>query len=456
MKSILLFPLLLFFTFNQTIAQKIDFEFDYAQFGYDSTANYVEFYYSFNQSTLTLVQSDSANYVAATLSISIKDSATGDIILDKNWSIENPVLEPPIPGTSLIGMLGFVLIKGTYICELTGGDAVKEGTGNTITEFVNVNPFLGSGMGLSDIQLASKIIQESPNKESIFYKNTFEVTPNPTAVYGEKQPVLFYYTELYNLPQLSNEDGLRLDQLLFNSRGQLVNSKRKDLNRMIDSRVEVGRVMANKLPTDTYTLILNLIDSVGNTGVSSSKRFFVYNPSIAYVDTFQQMVSPVLSTQFGAMSEEELDDLYSKSKYISTSLEQDQYDALTTVDGKREFLFNFWKSRDLSPEDGVNQAYNSYLKRLEECNLRFGALSKEGWKTDRGRVYLTYGEPSEIERYPNQIETRPYEIWSYHELEGGVFFIFADLFGFSDYVLVHSNKRGELRDESWMRRIMVQ
>ena len=62
------------------------------------------------------------------------------------------------------------------------------------------------------------------------------------------------------------------------------------------------------------------------SGVSSSKRFFVYNPTIIPVDTFQQQISPVLSTQFGAMSEEELDDLYAKSKYLATNLEQDQYE----------------------------------------------------------------------------------------------------------------------------------
>ncbi|UCH65583.1 MAG: GWxTD domain-containing protein, partial [Ignavibacterium sp.] len=71
------------------------------------------------------------------------------------------------------------------------------------------------------------------------------------------------------------------------------------------------------------------------------------------------------------------------------------------------------------------------------------------------RVYLIYGEPSEIDRYPNQTDSRPYEIWSYQDIEGGVIFIFADLTGFSDYLLIHSTKRGELRDDSWERRIMV-
>ena len=82
-------------------------------------------------------------------------------------------------------------------------------------------------------------------------------------------------------------------------------------------------------------------------------------------------------------------------------------------------------------------------------------MGKEGWKTDRGRVYLIYGGPDEIERFPNEIETRPYEIWHYESVEGGVIFVFADITGFGSYQLVHSTKRGELRDDSWVRRITV-
>lgn len=455
MKAHLLFPFILLFAINIK-AQKISFEFDYAQFGYDSTSNYIEFYYSFNQASLTINETDSSRNVEGTLAITIVDSLTGEVLLDKTWSILSPVADSIISDKSLIGMLSIILKEGSYICTVAGADAVNPVMTKTINENIKVKPLLNGQIGLSDVQLASTIIQDSQNEESIFYKNTFEVTPNPTAVFGEGQPCLFYYTELYNLPQVSTDQGLRLDQLLFNSRGQLVLSKRKDLSRAVKSRVEVGRVMANKLPTDTYTLTLNLVDSITNVGVSSSKRFFVYNPSVVYADSFQQQISPVLSTQFGAMSEEELDDLYKKSRYIATNQEQDRYDALTTIDGKREFLYNFWKARDENPSDDYNQSYTSYLKRVEECNLRFRAMSKEGWMTDRGRVYLIYGEPSEIERYPNQIETRPYEIWSYHSLEGGVFFIFADLFGFSDYQLVHSSKRGELRDDYWERRITIQ
>jgi len=436
--------------------QKINFEFDYAQFGYDSLSNYVEFYYSFNQVGLTYIDTDTADFVRGLLQIEINDSATGNNIIDKHWVISNEISDSANFDRSLIGLVGFIIDKGSYIVNVTGSDANNSLNKKTITDYIIIYPFITSNTALSDVQLASNIVPNSENSSSIFYKNTYEVTPLPASVGGEMQPVLFYYTELYNLKVGPSDTEMRLDEMIINSRGQLVSSKSKRINKSVDTRVEVGIVKAHKLPTDTYTLRLNLIDSVANYGVSSAKRFFVYNPSIIPADTFQNTISPVLSTTFGAMSEEEIDDLFNKSKYIATNPEVDKYKALSTEAAKREFIYNFWKARDENSADERNENYLNYVNRVNESNARFSALGKKGWKTDRGRVLIVYGEPTEIQRYPNQTDSRPYEIWRYESMEGGAEFIFGDLTGFSDYQLLHSTKRGELRDDYWQRRIAIQ
>jgi GWxTD domain-containing protein len=434
---------------------KVDFEFDYAQFGYDTTSNYVEFYYSFNQASLTVVNTDSADYIQGILHISITDSATGEIVVNNRWLVPNTIRDSSDFNKSLIGAIGFVIGEGVYYCNLSGADAQDSLKTKTIDGYLRVNPYLKLSTSMSDLQLASNIIPQSTNESSIFYKNTYEVTPMPTAVFGENQPVLFYYTELYNLSSESVSNNLRMDQLVFNSRQQLVVSKSKKIERRADSRVEVGSVHAYKLPTDTYTLVCTLIDSAEGYGISSSKKFFVYNPGVVYVDTFSQETSSVLSTAFGVMSEEELDDLYSKAKYIALQSETDQYDLLTNLEGKREFTFNFWEARKNDPLVSENYSYLAYVERVKESNVKYGAMGKKGWKTDRGRIYITYGEPNDIERYPNEPQTRPYEKWNYNDIEGGVFFIFGDITGFSDYQLIHSSKRGELSDPYWERRITV-
>jgi GWxTD domain-containing protein len=288
----------------------------------------------------------------------------------------------------------------------------------------------------------------------MFYKNSVEVLPAPTIVFGVNKPVVFFYSEIYNLNKIVQNHNLKFLQILYNNKGQLLSRKIKTFPSGLHSKVEMGSVVINKYPTDTYTLVLSVIDSVGNYGVSSSKKFFIYNPDVlAAKDTTSKGNSASISSEFGAMSEEELDDIWAKSKYKALPQEIKSFAKIKGVDSKRQFLYEFWKSRDKDISTPQNETFREYLIRIDESNKRFGSLGRTGWKTDRGRVYIIYGEPSEIERFPNQMDKKPYEIWHYNDIEGGIIFVFADLAGFSDYMLIHSTMRGELKDDNWQDRI---
>jgi hypothetical protein len=93
----------------------------------------------------------------------------------------------------------------------------------------------------------------------------------------------------------------------------------------------------------------------------------------------------------------------------------------------------------------------AYLHRITVANQRYTAMGREGWRSDRGRTLVLYAEPDEIERVPSSDQSKPYEIWHFYAIENGVDFVFVDRSGFGDYILVHSTKRGELRDDSWQR-----
>ena len=435
-----------------------DFEFDYAQFGYDSTSNYVEFYYSFNQASLKVSSENSHTNLEGLLKIFIQNEQSGDTIVFNQWLMKHEIDTSSLDNQVLVGTLGFVIPAGTFNCEITGSDIHDPEMFREIKEKITVSPNLSGTLSISDVQLASKMIQGSKNTNSVFYKNTYEVIPIPNVIFGKSQPALFFYTEIYNLQsQLLKSDQIKMSQMVYNSRGKLVKEKSRYLSRSANSRVEVGSCVLSNFPTDSYTLVIALIDSVANEGISTAKKFFVYNPDIQPVaDTFEVSTTSVLSSTFGSMSEEELDDLFAKAKYLAVKAEIEKYEKLSTIEGKREFMFEFWKARDENSATSENEFYRKYLERIEFSNDKYTSMGKPGWKTDRGRVYLIYGEPTEIERYPNQLETRPYEIWQYTDIEGGVYFVFADITGFSDYQLVTSTKRGELRDDNWQRRITIQ
>ncbi len=456
MKKIKLVLLLTLFSSFAFAQNKINFQFDYAQFSYDSTSNFIEFYYSFPKAQLAIVKSPAGNYVSGILRIKISNKANGKVLIDRSWEIKQPVakVDTTKKNQSLIGVLGFRIKAGKYVAQVSGGNSTDTSTTRRYTEQFDVVPFITKKIELSHIELAKNIKNEGVNKKSIFYKNSYEVIPNPSILFDSQSPVLFYYVELYNLMKSGRHGHLKMGTTLVNSAGRIIYSRNKNIKPVANALVQVGMINLLKYPTDTYNLIITLQDTLNQKGAISGKKFFYYNPEFKSNLANAKREAPFVSSEYGVLSEDDCDLLFDESQCIATGDEADRYKKLTSLNAKREFLYNFWKRRDPLPQTPENEFKAEYLKRLKYVNEHFGTLNKPGYKTDRGRVYLKYGPYDQIERYPSSTNRKPYEIWYYHSIEGGVYFVFADLTGYSDYELVHSTKRGELHDYYWQRRII--
>ena len=58
---------------------------------------------------------------------------------------------------------------------------------------------------------------------------------------------------------------------------------------------------------------------------------------------------------------------------------------------------DFWKVRDPTPETGVNEARETFVKRIDFANRTYGRYGLgKGMFSDMGRVFIRYGEPSEV------------------------------------------------------------
>lgn len=101
---------------------------------------------------------------------------------------------------------------------------------------------------------------------------------------------------------------------------------------------------------------------------------------------------------------------------------------------RRELFFReFWRRRDPTPGTEENELMEEYYYRVEYTNVHF-STNRSGWEHDRGRIYILYGAPSDIEHHPFEINSKPYEIWYYDQLNRR--FVFVDYTGFGDYELV--------------------
>ncbi|GJQ61653.1 MAG: hypothetical protein SCALA702_07060 [Melioribacteraceae bacterium] len=450
------FTVLFILILNALIPAQDDFsfEFDYAQFGFDSTSNYIEFYYSFNQQQLKRIEKENQTTVTAKLFIDLKEISVDTPYVSREWSVNNIVEDGVNSSKSLVGVLGLVVPRGDYKAIVKGYDPNQTAMVKEFSEDLTVIPRLRDDFSLSDIQLASNIKNDNVNENSIFYKNTLEVLPNPITVFTNNNPVVFYYTELYGL-NMGSDAPLILQRDLFNSRGILVDQKTKSVSRKNASIVEVGVLNMQKFPTDSYNMVMTLFDSTENEGLSSTKRFYMINPDVKDTTNTEVYIANYLGSEFGVSSEEELDDMFAKCKYIAASSEIDQYEKLDSLNSKREYFYEFWKKRDPDPSTNENEFKIEYMYRLDYVNERYGSFYKKGYRTDRGRIYLLYGEPDQIDRYPNETNMKPYEIWYFNTIEGGVYFVFGDITGFSDYELLSSTKRGEIRDDNWTRRVQT-
>lgn len=443
--------LFIIFYINVTAQDKFKADFDYAVFPSEEKMGVVELYYSFYQPGMEIINVDNKNYVAGLLGVKITDAKADTLVLQKEYNFKTPYNNSS--DKNLTGLLRYSLPPGKYVCNMVGQDFTNRTKQDTANFTFEMRAPSNDRFSISDIQMASSIKDYNTDPNSYFYKNTLEVVPNPGLIYGENLPVLYFYTEFYNVDKNKATDNLKIGYYIFDSANRLRYKKEKFVSRNNSSIVEIGAINMKSFPSGIYTLVVAGSDSVKDIKIKSSKKFYVYSPGVE--DKLPVLAEQdVFESELATYTEDELDEYFAMSKYIATLAEQRAWKKLTNIEGKRRFLYDFWKKRDEIKETPENETKKEYFERVEFANNAFrNLLQKKGWKTDRGRVYIIYGKPTNIERHPNEQDSKPYEIWYYDNIEKGVRFVFADFTDFKDYRLIHSDKLGELSDQNWEQRI---
>ena len=116
--------------------------------------------------------------------------------------------------------------------------------------------------------------------------------------------------------------------------------------------------------------------------------------------------------------------------YIITDEERSAFMRLQTDEEREQFIENFWLRRDPTPDTVENEFREEHYRRIAYAKEHF-ASGIPGWKTDRGRIYITYGPPDEIddhssggtyERPPEEgggeTSTYPFQQWRYRYIDG--------------------------------------
>jgi GWxTD domain-containing protein len=133
--------------------------------------------------------------------------------------------------------------------------------------------------------------------------------------------------------------------------------------------------------------------------------------------------------------ERELDSQYKKWLnedviYIITPEEKNAFLHLSTNEEREQFIEQFWQRRNPDPDSAENTFKEEHYRRIAYTNEHY-ASGIPGWKTDRGRIYIMWGPPDEVDAHPTggtyerpssegggQTSTYPFEDWRYRYLEG--------------------------------------
>ncbi len=100
--------------------------------------------------------------------------------------------------------------------------------------------------------------------------------------------------------------------------------------------------------------------------------------------------------------------------YIITQKERDVFLQLDSDRERSMFIDAFWKQRDPEPATSDNEFKTEHYRRLAYANQNFGRDSPgPGWRSDMGRIYITLGEPKQIDKFENMSELFPIQVWFY-------------------------------------------
>lgn len=414
---------------------------DYARFRGDNSTVYVEVYYAIPQTGLTFLP-DSGGY-RAVADVTVIAATPDSMVRGDRWLVPHVAKDTAAitGGMSLVGQTSLGLPPGQYSLTLIVRDRNAPGRIDSVRMKLPVAAIRTDVPALSDVELATVV--RKGQKGSMFYKNTLEVLPNVQGLYAEDQ-TCYVYTEAYNLLREGAGPTFDVRTAVYDAVGTEVVSRDKPRKRTAESTVLVEGIPMDRLRTGTYTVAVSLLDTARHPIVTASRKFFVYNRTLGVDSSLHNLAGRVLSNEFASMDSAAIAREFAWLRYDAAPAEREQYGQLTTLDARRRFMAEYWSRRPPGLRD-------EYLRRVSYVNQAYSAFRREGYSTDRGRVHIVYGVPDEIERHPSEAESRPYEIWHYHSIQGGVLFVFVQRSSGGDYELVHSTHRNELRDDNWER-----
>jgi GWxTD domain-containing protein len=385
--------------------------------------------------------------------VRVTDS-TGLKLLEQSWQ-NQATAALRRPDAFAVDMVRFSLTPGRYRLEVAVVDSVS---GHRAVTGVDLEGF-ASAPAASDLLLSPQIRPTAAG----------DTVPRPAELrWGQMlvaaaarldltplRPTAYYLLEAYSPAQANGTLRLRV----ADSTGKaLITTAETPVQVPMGGGVLKGQLDLTGLPPGSYDMVAAL--QLGGKTVERAAGFTMAGlDETLEKDVVRREAAKVTDAgYFEAMGQEELELAKEPLVIVAESGELSKWSKDLSLRAKRRFLVDFWKRRDPTPDTPVNEARRVFYDGVAYAEKHFGEkgrVSAPGWRTDRGRIYIKYGEPEEQLDRVQAGRAVPYQVWRYRQGRDR-YFVFADRSnGIGVYQLVHSNDVKEIGLPNW-REIVTQ
>jgi len=329
-----------------------------------------------------------------------------------------------------------------------------------LSKDIEIN-FQKNNIELSSVQFID--VLEKSNQKDMYFKYGYTLIPYTDNYFNENFDKLNFTFEIYNT-----------DKVLGKAEPFVVyfRIKDKDNNKVLDNfggfkklssssvNVVISGILIKDLPSGNYFLIIEIKDK-NNKTIKEEQIYFQRKNVLA------KQISPVEEELFfGKQNSVDTLKMWLEALWpIANNVEKEWIINQSIVKDPqlmKNFMINFWEKRASDTTSAVELA-KKYYSRLNYVMKNFKCGKIAPYLTDRGRVYLQYGEPNQRTIQLSEPGAYPYEIWQYYRIYDGATnqfftnrrFVFVNK-GIADecYTLIHSDMRGEYNNPNWQREIM--
>ncbi len=419
-------------------------------------ATLIEFSYVINQSGLEFLTDSTGTQKLAGIYADVVLFDSTNTPIDSSSQIYYTRESISINASSIISnRLRLAIKPGSYSYRLTVIDIAskrEESISNTLTVVETPQDRLS----ISGVEFAHRLelVDEEDQPGNSLVKNGRLVTPNPLGVCSIEESLINIYAEIYNLAQDSTESyrmGVRLE--LVDNSAQFPSILDESFWEVDGGSVVFAKSIEHKTKKPgKYPL--NLIVTDANAGITDTSMRPIY---------FFDPVTGSFLADGGGIDPYDTTNLETRKHMVYWLLsprDRDLMESLNDV-GQQQYIKQFWIDNDYDKTTAVNEYRVDMMARFAIASQKYSRSIEraDGWNTDPGRIIMQYGEPDErievvIPSIENDVtEEHGWERWNYDRLQGGVYFIFVNDRGYSEFRLRHSNAQGETYDPGVEERI---